>query len=198
VKTILIIIVIIITIFVSFSPLLPSKRIEIESEIPISPNEIFWGYKGVYFTYFLKRDAEIERSFLKLLVRYTEEPILNIKFEDGLKGVTRDGFLIAKLALSSDPVVVNANVEEWRLFSALFLKLSERNLINEVKSLDFYEKNVAFFDKKGILIIIGENDLDNKLVRYLETIKIMNESNKIALVKIIDLRFKGESVIIWR
>jgi hypothetical protein len=70
------------------------------------------------------------------------------------------------------------------------------NYLNQVKSLEIYEKNIAFFDKKDILIIMSNDNLEGNLEEYLKVLQVF--SKKIEEIQSIDLRYNNQAIIIWR
>lgn len=195
-KKLLFVLLILVSLLIAFAPLLPKNRIIIKSEVPISCDDIFFHFGGLYFTYLNKIDVPVKRSFMKVEVSYEPEPILNIKFTDGIRGLTSKGFLISKMSESNDVLTVNASANLWPRFMNLYLELNKMDLISEVKSFEIYQNKVAFFNKKGILIITGEYNLKDSLVKLTKSEKIIDEKGKLA--RIIDLEYEGQSIIIWR
>lgn len=195
-KFTLIFFVLIISVLIGFAPLLPASRIEIKSEVPVDKKDIFFRFFDLYFTYLKKINVSIERKFLKISIEYSPEPIFNAKFKDGLKGITENGYLVTKTIEGNKMIMVNSNISDWNRFSSLFIELMEKNLLDEVKSFELHDDKVAFFDKKGILIIVGDCDISSLVNKYLKTIEYLGD--KAENVKIIDMQYKNEGIIIWR
>ncbi len=195
-RKLLFVLLILFSLLIAFAPLLPENRIIIKSEVPISCDDIFFHFGNLYLTYLSKIDVPVKRSFVQVEVNYEPEPVLNVKFTDGIKGLTSKGFLISKIGEANDVLVVNASADLWQRFMDLYLELNKMNLISEVKSFEIYQNKVAFFNKKDILIITGEFNLENSLAKLARSEEIIDEKGKLA--RIIDLEYEGQSIIIWR
>jgi hypothetical protein len=185
------------TVLVAFSPFLTESAITIESNIPLKASDIFWKIGPFFYTYFPKKTAVIAHSLLKANVSYNELPIYDIKFDDGIFGLTKDGFIIKESGIGLQMLQAKINSDQWDdSFKGLFRALDENNLIDKIDSFYLNQKYVAFFDKNGILNIIGDLKFNEKLQEYMKTEELF--SNKLKTIKQIDFRFDNQSVIIWR
>lgn len=196
-KKFLLALILLIIIFVAFSPFLPQRFINIVSNVPLKADEVFSGFNGLYFTYYTKVPVIIHRKLLQVDVSYEESPICNIKFTNGTFGITKNGYVIDESL--SGGLLINANFEKEKwdsAFSDFFLILLSHNYINQVKSLEIYEKNIAFFDKKDILIIMGNDNFERSFEEYLKVLEMF--SKKIAEIKSVDLRYNDQAIIVWR
>lgn len=196
-KRFLIILILLIIIFFAFSPFLPQKFINIDSNVPLKAQDIFKGFDGFYFTYFTKIPVVLHRKLLQVDVSYEENVIYNIKFADSIFGITKNGYIINKTLNDGPLITANFEKEKWTdNFSNFFLILMNYNYLNQVKSLEIYEKNIAFFDKKDILIIMSNDNLEGNLEEYLKVLQVF--SKKIEEIQSIDLRYNNQAIIIWR
>ena len=197
-KKFLFILTLVIIVFFAFSPFLPEKFINIESNIPLKANDVFKGFDGFYFTYYTKIPAVVHRKLLKVNINYEEKAICNIKFTNGISGITKNGQVINEV-MSEGPFIIAANFgkDKWNGdFAKFFLTLSSFNYVDKIKNLEIYENNVAFFDKKDILIIMGNGNLERDFKEYLKILQMF--SLKISEIKSIDLRYNNQAIIVWR
>jgi len=185
------------TVLVAFSPLLPESSVFIASNIPLTPSDIFWKVGPVFFTYLPKMPVSMQYRLLKVEVSYTEPPKYAIKFNDVLFGLTKDGYIVQETEKNLKTITAKIESTQWNeSFVGLFLAVDKDNLIDKIDSFCLFQNYVAFFDKNGILNIIGDEQYSKKLQEYLKTIELF--SNKLKEIKQIDFRFDNQSVIIWR
>ncbi len=197
IKTLFVIIFIFILVLISFSPLLPKQQINFESNVPISLDDILFRCGSFYFTYIPKKAANITHTFLRASVSYEEQPFCNIKFDEGLFGATSTGIIIEQTLNDGITLVARIKKSQWNEnFAGLFCALKDNNLFGGVDYFIFYQNYVAFFDKNGILNIIGNYNFGEKVREYVKTTELLNK--KLKQIKTIDLRFNDQSVIIWR
>jgi hypothetical protein len=196
-KKFLFVLALFIIVLFAFSPFLPERFINIESNIPLKAEDIFTGFDGFYFTYYTKIPAVVHRKLLKVNINYEEKAICNIKFTNGISGITKNGQVI-KEAMGEEPsIIANFEEDKWNdEFAKIFLILSIYNYVDKIKNLEIYENNIAFFDKKDILIIMGNDNLERNFKEYLKILQMF--SLKISEIKSIDLRYNNQAVIVWR
>lgn len=195
-KTLIFVLVVLVATFIGFAPLLPESRIEISSEVPVKPEAFFYKVGNLYLTYFTKSNVEMERCFMGLRVKYLPRPIMNAKFKDGIRGVTEDGFTLNSLASTDEVIVVNASYKDWDIFRDLFLTMKNKGILSDVERFEVYKGKVAFFDKKGILIVVGQEKPEIAFMKLNKAQEFLKEPFKSGLV--IDLQYKNECVIFWR
>jgi len=196
-KKFLFVLVLFIIVLFAFSPFLPERFINIESNIPLKAEDIFTGFDGFYFTYYTKIPVSLHRRLLKVTINYEEEAICNIKFTNGVFGITKSGQVINEIMSEGTFILADFERNKWNEdFAKIFLILSIYDYADKIKNLEIYENNIAFFDKKDILIIMGNDNLERNFKEYLKVLQMF--SLKISEIKSIDLRYNNQAVIVWR
>ncbi len=188
----------IIVVFVLPMFFLPFNAIRLKSNVPISLNNIF-DKKGIFYElYNSKLPVEIHRGIWRATVYYNEPVIGNIKFLDGEFAITLKGHII-NLTKNNKGVNTFADMKsnEWsEEFSELFIALKKSNDLENVKEFLLHNNSPAFYDKEGVLVIMGYGNYNDKIMEY-EKVLLMYK-NKEKLMKEISLKYSGEAVIRWR
>jgi hypothetical protein len=165
--------------------------------VPLSMSDVFNGFHGIYFTYYTKLPVTIHRKLMKVSISYFEEPIYNVKFKDGIFGITKNGQIIDAINDVEPIVSIDFVKDLWNEgFANFFLVLNKYNYFSKIKYLEIYENNIAFFDKKDILIIMGNDNVERNFEEYLKILEMF--SSKINEIKSIDLSYNNQAVIVWR
>ncbi len=199
-KTFLIIVVILVflILFALFiAP--PSSIIHLKSNVPISLNEIFPQVGKFYLIYNPDIPVDISRHFLSVYVEYNEPVYGCLKFIDGEFAITKKGNIIKTRNESNYRATIYANFENnhWDdEYKMLFVNLLKNDMINKVKQFVVYDGEPAFYDKNGILVIMGNLNFDNKIIEYKKVLEVYKD--KLKQIKEVDLRFKNEAIIRWR
>ncbi|MGB9694442.1 MAG: hypothetical protein ACP5SB_00730 [Caldisericaceae bacterium] len=193
----LVFVLLLIAVLVAFSPLLPESSITVSSNIPLNTEDIFLKTGLFYFTYFPKLPVSVDRKLLKVSVSYVEAAKYNIKFSDGIFGITKDGWVVKEPQPGLKTINAKFESSKWNSsFRELFLVFESNDFMDKVSSFCFFQNYVAFFDKNDILNIMGDRNYSEKIQEYLKTISLF--TGKLEAIKQIDFRFDKQSVIIWR
>ena len=199
-KTFLIVAIILISLilFVLFvAP--PSSLIHLKSNVPISLDEIFPKVNKFYLIYKPVVSISMSRRFLSVYVEYNEPVYGCLKFIDGEFAITEKGNIIRMKNKNNCKVTIYANFENshWdNEYKMLFVNLLKNDMINKIEQFVVYSGEPAFYDKNGILVIMGNLDFKNKAIEYKKVLEFYKY--KLKQIKEVDLRFKNEAIIKWR
>jgi hypothetical protein len=177
----------------------PIFLIHLQSNVPISLDQIFPKLGSSYLAYVPKLPVKLKRSFLSVYVKYNEPVYGSIKFIDGTFAITKKGNIIKPKGLVDTTNAINASIQSERWdndYKMLFTSLLNEGLLENVKSFEVKNGNPAFYDKSGILVIIGNLNCNDKILEYKEVLKIYK--NKLKNIKEVDLRFENEAIVRWR
>ncbi len=188
----------VIVFFVFFLYFLPPGRINLQSNVKMSLGDILNKKGPFYELYNTKIPVVIRRGFLSADVVYEEPVIGYVKFLDGEFAITLKGHIINLTEKNKgENVLANMKSNEWSEdFSRLFYVLKNKNLLNSIREISLSGNLPAFYDKTGILVIMGYGNYNEKILEYKKTVSLYK--NKTTLIREIDLQFDGESVIKWR
>lgn len=199
-KKLILLITIVILLLVLLSPLLPAERIQIYSNVEISPDDIFKKAGTLYFVYQLKIPAKIHRKPLSVNVFYNETILGTIHFTDGDFAISSKGHIINKeeeLENNLFAVFADFTSKNWNEdFILLFVNLNNLNILDAVDKFSIENEMIAFYDKNKILVIMKKGDYKKKLQEYKKVIELFNE--EIYNIKEINLQYKEQAVIKWR
>jgi len=176
----------------------PSSFIHLKSNVPISLDNVFPQIGKFYLVYHPNIPVSISRHFLSVYVEYDEPVYGCLKFIDGKFAITEKGNII-RINKNDCKVLTYANFENERWdneYKTLFVNLLKNDMINKIQQFDVYDGEPAFYDKNGILVIMGNLDFDKKIIEYKKVLEIYKD--KLKNIKEVDLRFKGEAIIRWR
>ena len=128
-----------------------------------------------------------------------EEPVIgNIRFSNGQFAITLKGHII-KLINNNKGEDVSADMDsnEWSEdFSKLFYELKDYNMLDDIKKFCLYKNSPAFYDKNGILVIMGYESYNDKILEYKKTLSLYDEKRD--SIERINLRYENEAVLTWR
>ena len=194
-KIIIILFVFIFLLFFSTFLVFPSE-ISYNSNVPVTLNEVLRKYGPLYIGFFPLKQAEIKRTFFHLDISYIEPTSVVVKFKNGIFSVTESGHLILSNQNNFD-VVANFESSNYNnTVMAFLIALKNCALFGSIKSVEFYNKDIAFRDNNGISVIIGKEDFMVKLEEYSKVTNLLK--NDIKRIQTIDLRFNLQAVIKWR
>lgn len=190
-------IIIIIFLFIIVSPILPSSCIHIYSNVPIKPKDLFEKVGNLYYVYNPKLPVEIQRKPLNINVQYNEKVLGIIHFMDGDFEITEKGRIISKAKSITNNFYADFTSKDWNEdFAMLFVNLNNLGIINKIDKFIIENKQIAFYDKNKIIVIIGIGDCKKKLEEYIGVEKMFKKDlNKI---EEIDLRYRDQAAIKWR
>ncbi len=177
---------------------LPPARITLKSDVPISIDDVLCKKGMFYKLYSPKKPVKIERNFWKARVMYEEPVIGNIRFSNGQFAITLKGHII-KLINNNKGEDVSADMDsnEWSEdFSKLFYELKDYNMLDDIEKFCLYKNSPAFYDKNGILVIMGYESYNDKILEYKKTLSLYDEKRD--SIERIDLRYENEAVLTWR
>lgn len=197
-KKIFLIFVLLVLIFLFFYPLITFKNaITLNSNVQVGLEDLLYKLGPLYITIFPKKDIIITRKPFHVTIEYNEKALFNIKLKDGIFGFTQSGFLVEmpnsnfELIGNFESKFYNEDIKEF----LLFFSKSGMSLDN-LKSVELLNGDIAFVDKNGILVIIGKGDYEIKMKEYDKALVVL--ASKKNFIKSIDLRYSMQAVITWR
>ncbi len=195
-KTIFVIILLIFFVFPVF--FLPSERINLKSNVEVSLSEIFYKKGFFYELYRPKLPVIVRRKFWSADVIYEEPVIGSVKFSDGEFAITLKGHIINLTKNNKGEIVIaKMDSDGWsEEFSSLFYALKASGILSDVKEFLWYSNNPAFYDKNGILVIMGYGNYNDKILEYEKALRLYK--TKESFIGEVDLRYRDEAVIRWR
>ena len=178
----------------------PSSLIHLRSNVPISLDEIFPRIGKFYLVYNPNIPVTVSRHFLSVYVDYNEPIYGCVKFIDGKFAITEKGNIIRMRNINSGcKIMIYANFENERwdnAYKLLFVNLLKNDMINKIHQFEVYDGEPAFYDKNGILVIMGNINFNDKIVEYKKVLEVYKD--KLKNIKEVDLRFKNEAIVRWR
>ncbi len=177
----------------------PSFFIYLKSNVPISLDEVFPHIGTFYLIYRPNLPVSLSRRFLLVNVSYNEPVYGCFKFIDGEFAITKKGNIIRMKNKKGCRKVFYANFESVHWddeYKLMFVNLMKNDMINNIKQFEVYDGEPAFYDKNGILVIMGNLNFNYKTVEYIEVLKVYKD--RLKDIKEVDLRFKNEAIIRWR
>ena len=188
---------IIVFLFIIVSPILPSRCIHIHSNVPLMPKDVFERVGNLYSVYHPKLPVKIQRKPLNIDVQYNEKVLGIIHFTNGDFAITEKGRIISKTKNMINNFYCDFASSNWNEdFVALFVNLNNLGIINKIDKFVIKNKQIAFYDKDKIIVIIGRGDFKKKLEEYIKVEEMFKK--KMNKIKEIDLRYQGQAVIKWR
>ncbi len=196
-KKLILLIITVILLLILLSPLLPAERIQVYSNIEISPDDIFKKIGILYSVYQLKIPAKIHRKPLSVDVFYNEIILGTIHFSDGDFAISSKGHIINKEEELENNFFADFTSKSWNEnFILLFVNLNDLNILDAVDKFSIENEMIAFYDKNKILVIMEKGDYKKKLQEYKKVIELFNE--EIYKIKEINLQYKKQAIIKWR
>ncbi|GEM_PF-1173704 len=192
---VILILLILLTLFIA--P--PSSFIYLKSNVPISLDEVFPHIGAFYLIYHPNLAVSLSRHFLLVNVNYNEPVYGCFKFIDGEFAITEKGNIIRMKNKKDCKKVFYANFESVHWddeYKLMFVNLTKNDMINNVKQFEVYDGEPAFYDKNGILVIMGNLNFGYKTLEYRKVLEVYKE--RLKDIKEVDLRFKNEAIIRWR
>ncbi len=186
-------------IFLFVTPFLPKSLIKINSNVPITANDLFNKIGHFYYVYESKLPAKIQRKFIGITVYYNEPVIGEIQFSDGKFAITKNGHIIGYVSGSYNEFKLKADMEskQWsENFASMVVEASKTGCLKNMKSVAIFGENSGFYDKNGIAVIMGNDEYSKKFLEYEKLIKMFNK--RVKMIEKIDLSYKNEAVIKWR
>ena len=178
----------------------PSSFVHLKSNVPVSLDEIFPQIGKFYLVYNPNVPVTITRHFLSVYVDYNEPIYGCVKFIDSEFAITKKGNIIKMRNDKNDcKITIYANFENERwdnAYKLLFVNLLKNDMINKIQQFEVYNGEPAFYDKNGILVIMGNLNFGDKIIEYKKVLEVYKD--KLKNIKEVDLRFKNEAIIRWR
>ncbi len=176
---------------------LPASRITLKSNVSVKLSSVLPTKHGLFELKPLNDFTKIRKGFLSAVVYYNEPIIGGIKFSDGQFAITLKGRIINSNDYKGEYMLADMKSSDWcEEWSRLFYSIKSASACGYVREFLLFNSLPAFYDKNGILVIMGYGNYNDKILEYKKTMFVLKD--KLDLIKEIDLEYEKEAVIRWR